>query len=280
MNINKILNNNVVITSNENNEEIIVMGKGLGYGKKRGEEIDDSKIKKIFEISNHPHQKRLINLLKDIPIDYIDIVEQVIQKAKIELQVEIDETLYISLTDHIHTSIERYKEGISLPNHLLMEIKHFYRKEYELGLWTLDLIRAKYDISMDEGEAGFIAMHIVSSEFGRNISDVYEITDFIGEVLEIVKDYFDIDFDTETLSYYRFITHLKYFRKRMFSINKQGHDDSLNNDLLTLMKEKYVRPYLCVLEIKNFIERKYNYHMDNEEILYLTIHVAKVISNK
>lgn len=57
-------------------------------------------------------------------------------------------------------------------------------------------------------------------------------------------------------------------------------DESLNNDLLEIMKEKYVQPYLCALEIKSFIERKYDYSLEDEEVLFLTIHVAKIISNK
>lgn len=278
--IKKVLNNNAAITLNEHGEEIVVMGKALAYGKKTGDFLEENKIKKIFELSSRPNQKKLINLLKDIPIDYIDISDQVIQKAKKELQIEIDDSLYIGLTDHIHTSIERYKEGIPLKNHLLLEIKHFYKKEFELGLWTLELIKTKYGIQMDESEAGFIAIHIVSSEVGKDISDVYEITSFIQEVLQIVKNYFNKDFDEESLSYYRFVTHLKYFGKRVFAKIKQNNDESLNNDLLTLMKEKYVHPYLCVLEIKKFIEKKYRYDLDDEEVLFLTIHVAKIISNK
>lgn len=163
---------------------------------------------------------------------------------------------------------------------MLFEIKHFYKKEYELGLWALSLIQDKYHIAMDEDEAGFIAMHIVSSEIGRNISDVYEMTNFIQEILKLVKDYFQRDFDEESLAYYRFATHLKFFGLRVFNQSKHNQDDSLNNDLLEIMKEKYVKPYLCALEIKSFIERKYQYELEDEEILFLTIHVAKIISNK
>ena len=46
--IKKILNNNVVITLNEHHEEIVVMGKGLAYGKKTGDYIDPSKINKTL----------------------------------------------------------------------------------------------------------------------------------------------------------------------------------------------------------------------------------------
>lgn len=278
--IKKILNNNVVITLNEHHEEIVVMGKGLAYGKKTGDVIETHKINKIFEMSLKESQKKMINMLKDIPIEYMEISDQVIQKARKELKSEIDDSLYISLTDHIHTSIERYREGIPLKNQLLLEIKHFYKKEYELGLWALSLIEAKYHIRMDDDEAGFIAMHIVSNEVGKNISDVYEMTSFIQDILELVKDYFHRDFDEESLSYYRFVTHLKFFGLRVFNQTKHNHDESLNNDLLEIMKEKYVHPYLCALEIKNFIEKQYHYYLEDEEILFLTIHVAKIISDK
>ena len=49
--IKKILNNNVVITTNYQMEKIIVMGKGLAYGKQAGDNIDMNKINKTFEVS-------------------------------------------------------------------------------------------------------------------------------------------------------------------------------------------------------------------------------------
>lgn len=278
--IRKVLNNNAVVALNEKNEEIVVMGKGIAFGKKVGQWIDTDKINKTFELSLKDSQKKLINMLKDIPIEYMEISDQVISKAREELQTKIDDSLYITLTDHIHTSIERYREGIRLKNELLLEIKHFYVKEFELGLWTLALIKNIYDIEMDEDEAGFIAMHIVSSEMGRNMSDTYELTTFIQGILELVKDYFHRDFDESSLAYYRFVTHLKYFGKRIISRTAQSHNESLNNDLLELMKEKYVHPYLCALQIKSLVEKKYHVDLEDEEILFLTIHIAKIISNK
>lgn len=280
MMIKKMLNNNVVITLDHDNNEIIVMGKGVAYGKRNGEYIDPSKISKTFTMSLKPAQSKMIKMLEDIPIEYMEISDQVIQKAKRELQSDIDDSLYISLTDHIHTSIERYKENILLKNQLLLEIKNYYKKEFELGLWTLSLIEEKYKIHMIEDEAAFIALHIVSSEVGKNISDIYEITNFIQEILELVKDYFHLEFDDGSLSYYRFVTHLKFFGLRIFNPTNQVQATSLNNDLLEIMKEKYVQPYVCALEIQRLIDHKYQYYLEDEEILFLTIHIAKIISNK
>ena len=249
--IKKILNNNVVITTNYQMEEIIVMGKGLAYGKQAGDNIDMNKINKTFEVSLKPSQRKMINMLKDIPLEYMEISDCVIKEAKVDL--EVDDSLYISLTDHIHTSIERYKEGVYLKNHMLFEIKNFYPKEFELGLLTLKLIKEKYGINMEEDEAAFLALHIVSSEVGRNISDIYEMTNFILEIIGIVKDYFKLELE---------------------------EDITLNNDLLEIMKEKYVESYLCTSKIQSHIEKTYHYELNDEEVLYLTIHVAKIISKK
>ena len=276
--IKKILNNNVVITTNYQMEEIIVMGKGLAYGKQAGDNIDMNKINKTFEVSLKPSQRKMINMLKDIPLEYMEISDCVIKEAKVDL--EVDDSLYISLTDHIHTSIERYKEGVYLKNHMLFEIKNFYPKEFELGLLTLELIKEKYGINMEEDEAAFLALHIVSSEVGRNISDIYEMTNFILEIIGIVKDYFKLELDEDSLSYHSFVTHLKFFGLRVFNKIKQVEDITLNNDLLEIMKEKYVESYLCTSKIQSHIEKTYHYELNDEEVLYLTIHVAKIISKK
>ena len=278
MEIRKILNNNAVITYDDRNKEIILLGKGLAYGKKVGDPIDMIKVTKIFDVGIKESQKKLINLLVDIPIDYMEISDAVIKKAKKEIPTEIDDSLYISLTDHIHTSIERYKEDIKLKNQMFLEIKHLYKKEFELGLWALELIKLKYDIEMCEDEAAFIAMHIVSSEVGNKVDKTYEITTFIQSIIDIVEGFFSEKFDENTLSYYRFVTHLKHFAFRLFRETQYTQEEPLNNDLLEILKEKYVKAYLCVLKMVGFIEKNYDYQLEDEEILYLTIHVAKVVS--
>ena len=44
----KVLNNNVVISLNEKGEDIIVMGSGIAFQKKRGDTIEENKVERIF----------------------------------------------------------------------------------------------------------------------------------------------------------------------------------------------------------------------------------------
>jgi beta-glucoside operon transcriptional antiterminator len=277
--INKILNNNVVITHDTKGKETIIMGKGIAYGKKNGDSVDTKKVTKKFVLSSIEYPQHLVELLSSIPVEYIELCEEIVQYAKQKLSAKLDDSLYVSLMDHIGTSLDRYKEGIEVKNKLLWEIKHFYKNEFEVGLYGLDLIEKRYSLRMKEDEAGFIALHIVSAEVSDDIQDIYEITGFIQNIVNIVKYYFKCDFDTESLDYYRFVTHLKFFGHRVFS-KKNNSKDTLNNNLLDLLKEKYVQQYLCSLKIKKFIEEKYYYYLDDDEILYITIHITKIISNK
>lgn len=276
MKIRKILNNNAVITLNDRKEEVIVMGKGIAYGKRTGQDIDGDRVIKTYVLNIKNSKDKYLNMLKDIPLEYMEISSKVIEKAREELK--IDDSLYISLTDHIHTSIERYKDKLILKNHLLYEVKTFYPKEYKLGLYALDLIEEKYGIRMQNDEAAFLAFHIISSEMNRNVEEIYGITDFIRSLTDIVKDYFHMEFDLDSLAYNRFITHLRFFAVRLFKNQSTSSNESLDNDLLEIMKEKYVEPYLCVSKMQNYIQKVYSYVLSDEEVLYLTIHVAKIIS--
>ena len=76
--IKKKLNNNAIITKNSQNQEIIVVGKGIGYGKDINSLIDESKIYKTFVPENKGEKKRILDMISQIPVQYIEISEKII----------------------------------------------------------------------------------------------------------------------------------------------------------------------------------------------------------
>lgn len=276
--IHKVLNNNVVTSFNDNNEEIIVTGRGIAFKKKYGDTIDKSKIDKIFILSNPNINNKFIELIKNIPIEYTDISEQIIAYSKNEIGKDLNDSIYISLTDHIYNSIQRQKKGIIVKNGLALETKRLYKEEYKIGIKALEIIRKEFDINLPEDEAAFIALHIVNAQLNEDMPILMDITKLIQEILNIVKYNFNIEFDEESLSYYRFITHLKFFAQRMF--NNKVHTDEKDNDLFEIVKEKYYESYKCVNKVQRFIVEKYSYNLTKEEMLYLIIHIEKLINKK
>lgn len=215
-------------------------------------------------------------LLSDIPLEHVKLTDDIIKMAETQKGKKLNDSLIISLSDHISTSITRYLNGITIKNAMLWDIKRFYEDEYQIGLKALDMIENSLHVRLPEDEAGFIAFHIVNADMDEsNMNQIVEITKVMQEISNIVKYYFKVEFDTDSVYYYRFITHLKFFAQRL--ILGETFKEEEKEDLLDVVKLQYETAYKCVEKIGTFLLTRYEYKLSREEKLYLTIHVERVI---
>lgn len=274
--IKRILTNNAVVIDDENQQEKIVCGKGIAFKKRPGMEIDEMSINQTFILEGGGEYSRFEQLLKDVPLEYLELSSEIINMAKLEFAKKFKDNVIITLSDHLYVAIKRCREGMTISNPLLWDIKNFYEIEYDIGLRALELIKNKFHIQLPNDEAGFIALHIVNVELDEdNMDNIFQVTKVIQEIMTIVKYHFHAEFDTSNIYYYRFITHLKFFALRLLKDNQFNEDEE--NELLDVVKDKYCTSYECVLKIKDFLEKKYNYTLQEDEIVYLTIHVHRVV---
>jgi beta-glucoside operon transcriptional antiterminator len=99
------------------------------------------------------------------------------------------------------------------------------------------------------------------------------VTQFMQEILHIVKYRLQLDYRTDSLSYNRFVNHLKFFAQRM--LGKRGvcsEDESLHD----VVRDKYPIAYQCAVKIDSHIQQKYLYALSAEERMFLTIHIERV----
>lgn len=272
MKVSKILNNNLVLSRNAEDEEIIVKGLGIGFHAKRGDTIDESLVEKIFYPENHQNSIQIQQYLLSIPEEYLDFVQKFVdQVKKEEPDLRLNNSIYLSLSDHIMGTVERFGNGISLKNVLLLDIQQLYKKEYEYGLKMVEEANRKFNIQLPADEAGFIALHFVNAEEGQQNNDNYQIAMIVNQVQEIVKTYFsDITFNESSLYYQRFLTHLKYFAQRYLHKELQYDEDE---NLFQIIQEQCREAYGCVKLIYLMMEEKYHYALSKEEMMYLSIHI-------
>lgn len=275
MKIKKVLNNNAVTVINEHNQEIVVMGLGLAFKKRAGDELEEEKVERIFILENKEVSEKLKNLISEIPTKYVEVCEEIINYAEEKLDKKLNENIYLTLTDHISFAISRYKQGLELKNPMVWEIKRFYKQEYAIGLKALDIIKKELQVDLLQDEAASIALHIVNGQLNSDIPSVVDITNIIQEILNIIKYHFKIDFDEESLNYHRLITHLKFFAQRMLNDKLSKSDDE---DLYLMVKKKYPEPYNCVEKIKMYVNKNFNFDLTYEEMTYLIIHIQRVTS--
>ncbi len=275
MKIKKILNNNVALTYNERNQEVVVMGLGLAFQKKEGSTIDPDKIEKTFILENKGVSNKIAELLKEIPEIYLDLTYQIIELAKSRLPYQLDDYLYVALIDHLSFAVERHKQGFDLKNALLWEIQKYYKQEYKLALEALEIINKKLDIELPEDEAASIALHFVNSQLsGDNMTKTVQMTEMVNDILNIVKYYFQMELDEDSVNYERFLTHLRFFALRF--IRKEKLEDTYDEFLFEQVKGKYNKAFQCAERIASYIKKDYNWSISHDEILYLTLHIHRL----
>lgn len=274
MKVDKVINNNLVRSHDRQNREILVMGCGIGFKRKPGDPIDESVVEKIYVLKEE-EQRHMEELFADMPLECIQVTNEIVEYAVISLGKPLSGYLYLNLCDHIHFAIQRAKDGIPVRNALLTEIRRFYSHEYEIGTEGLSRIEAKTGVRLPEDEAGFIAMHLVNASMDFNdMGSTQEMMKMIRHILSIVRYHFHVDLDENSIHYDRFITHLKFFIKRVFSGNELDENDEA---FFIMIKNQYREEYLCVLKIYEYIKKEYDILLTNDEIMYLTIHIRRVV---
>ncbi|WP_435954488.1 transcriptional antiterminator BglG [Dryocola sp. BD626] len=272
MKIAKILNNNVVVILDEYQREQVVMGRGLGFQKHVGDSLDADKIEKVFALQSDELVARLSELLNQIPLEVMTTCDRIIELSRQRLG-KLQESLYVSLTDHCHFAIERQKKGVAIRNVLLWEIKRLYPKEFLLGQEALDIIEKRLAVRLAEDEAGFIALHLVTAQLNSEMPEVMHVTRVMQEILNIVKYQLRLEYDEESLSYQRFVTHLKFFAQRMLSRNVVADDDAT---LHAAVKDNYPQAWRCAEKIDKHLGAEYQRELTTEEIMFLAIHIERV----
>lgn len=275
MQIKKILNNNVIVTT-DGGAEVIAMGCGLAFGKRAGDTIDEAKVDKIYRLSDHDMLEKFKELLRDLRLEYLEASNAIIDLAEKELGTELNESVYISLTDHIHMAVHRIREGIPIRNMMLWEIRRYYAREFAIAEKALTIIDAQFGIDMPDDEAGFIAMHLIDAQMDLKQPLADRMVTLMDEITSIVRRACGIEFDVDSLQYYRFITHLKFFAQRMLSGATPATDD-IDAEMEAMVQKKYQEAHACVDKIVAFIAKKYRYAVSGDEQFYLMIHIAKII---
>ncbi len=274
MNIERIINNNVVSARDPDGREVVIMGKGIGFKGKLGNTIPESRIEKIFYMDSQSAVDKFKELLITIPLEHIQITNEIVEYAKRVLNKKLNENIYITLTDHINFAIERLNQGMTFQNPLLWEVKNFYRQEYLIGEYAVALIRKELKVNLPIDEVASIALHIVNAEYNTVMSEAINITRIIPELVQIVKDYFQIKLDEESLHYERFITHLKFLAQRM--VKKQLLDNR-EEDFREMIVKLYPKEYLCSQKVAEYMGEHLGQKVTEEELTYLTVHIRRVI---
>lgn len=268
-----VIGNNFVCSVDDSGKEIILRGLGIGFKKTKGDLIPAARVEKVYALQDSRQSDRLLQLMQDLPSEYLDISTHLIETAERSFGRKFSENIYITLTDHISFAIERMKKGMTYPNQLLWEIRTFYPQEYTLGQQALDVVESVLGIRLPDDEAGFIALHFVNAQMDGKMSDMVPITELIREVITQSQNYYGVSFDEKTVDYERFVVHLKFLGQRLLHRRYATEGDA---GFYTMIATNYAEDLQCAQQIATHIADRFGLIVPTCEQIFLTIHLHRL----
>ena len=250
----KVFNNNAVSVVMPDGREAILVGNGLGFGRRPGDVIDKSRVSKVYYVQNEL-QTKFLKMLDNV-------TPQVMQAAE-----------RISLVDHISFALERVEKGTFLPNLMLSETRMLYPKEYAVGQRALELVRQFCGVQLPEDEAGYIALHLVAGTADGALA--YDTVKFVKAVKEIICDTYHCTFEEESLETTRLTVHLKFLAARI--LRHTPWQDAGLESMYTVLLQRDSRNEVCLQRINAYLRQEFDYELDHQEQVYLLIHLTKIV---
>ncbi|WP_414053024.1 PRD domain-containing protein [Macrococcus animalis] len=273
--IKKVLNTSVVLVENEERKEFILFGKGIGFGKKTGQIIEENIADQTFMPVENNRVKEFISILDDISPEIVDITQEIVHFAGQKLNSDMNNSLYFNLMDHINFAVERYHKNINITNRVFWEIKSYYSTEFSVGEFAVEKINQTLNIELPIEEAANIAFHIINAN-GQNIDNknAMKQAKLVGSIVNLVKYTLKLDAKSESIHYTRFITHVKFFVERFFADKMLEADDDI---LFKQIETSYPEAMKGAVIIKNYINQTYEKEISNDELTYLAVHIHRLM---
>ena len=278
MQVVKVFNNNVVLGADGHGGEFVLLGRGLGFRVSPGMDIDATRVERTFVPSGVTTADRLAALVGEMPLADIELTERIVAMARSSLGSYVTDLVVVPMADHIGFALRRLAEGapeIEYP--LRWEVHYLYPAEVAVARQALDLIELERGVRLPDIEAVPLALHFVNAQFGAgDINATLQMTELLQRILAIIGEEYNVVIDEGAVAVARFVTHLRY----LFHREQQGKKlQQTPAELHEALRAARPREYASAGRIGELLRARFGWEITNDEILYLALHVSRLIDD-
>lgn len=272
--ITKILNHNSFMgIESKNDQECLIMGKGVAFGKKVGQIVSvtgDARVYSLKELTDRGEAKEIIKSVSPL---CLELANEVLDQAEKEFG-KVDRSILFTMADHLDFAVRRIQNGEQISNPLTDDIRIMFYKEYKVAGCIRDLLKEKLGIRIDEHEIGYIALHVHASIVDENVSQAMEIARTVRECICMVEEETGKSIDIMSLGYNRLMNHVRYMVARAI------HGEKLKMSLNDYMSVKFPGPYMTAEKICRKMEKSLKLPIPDIEIGYLAMHLERMMDRE
>lgn len=278
MRVVRVFNNNVVLALDDAGGEVILTGRGLGYQARPGQVVAADKVARTFVPADGRDPDHLAALLAGIPPEHIALVASAMTEAGLDARAAASPTLVIALADHVSFALKRLDLAMVFDYPLLAEVRNLYPEEYRQSVALLAAVNRRVETPLPDAEAVALALHLVNAGFSTgDLSFTYTMTGVIQQLIEVIEQTYGFALDLGSVSVGRFITHLRYLFVRIEQHRQLAQEHST---IGSAIREAYPRALECADRLAAILELRLGSALTDDEIAYLTLHVARVASDQ
>lgn len=268
----KVLNNNgILVYHNETGRELILMGNGVGFGKKPTQQIEDMPGAKVYSLVTRQKQQSVLKVVNGIQPGFIEAAGRIIEEAE-KVFSEVNHEILLPMADHIALAAKRAKENRQIPNPFTPDIRVLFSKEYTVAMRGRDIIREMMGYEISDDEVGFLTLHIHAGLSDEQVSVTLDTTRIINEGIRMIEKGFSQKLQGDSLAYTRLMSHLYYMVAR--TRNGESTKVDFNDFIFTNYPETgRVAEMVC-----SYMGNELKKPVAKEEIGFLAIHIQRVIS--
>ncbi|WJV18597.1 transcription antiterminator [Rossellomorea marisflavi] len=274
LNVKKVLNNNVLIADHAAYGEVVLIGKGIGFNRKKGDPIQNDIAEKMFVLKGEKEQEQYKNLLPFLNDDMSSIIISAIELIRERTNSFLNEHIHIALTDHILFAINRLMRGMEIRNPFLVETRTLYPFEYEVAREVVELINDHTEVNLPEGEIGFIALHIHSAMMNKDLSEINQHSQLIARLTGMIEQQLEVNIDRDSIDYVRLVRHIRYTIERVLKGERVEEPEKIAN----LLKEEYPLCYNLSWKLIKMMQQTLKKPVYDAETVYLTMHLQRIQS--
>ena len=265
----KPLNNNGLLALTSEGREVILLGKGIGFGRKNGERVERFPGAKVYTLV--PDGKRsALQAVNGINPQAVELAARILEEAKIVFP-DIADDILLPMADHIAMALERKRRGIRLPNPLQHDIMAMFPDEYRVAEQGLAAIREESGAELPPEEAGYLSLHIHAGVSEQNAGDSLTNIRLASECIAMLERELGISFKRTELKYTRLISHVCYMILRI----RAQEEVPLQMD--EYVRKMYPRAYQLAEKLCKALEEKLRLPISSAEVTLLAIHIQRVL---
>ncbi|MFJ7206608.1 PRD domain-containing protein [Streptomyces sp. NPDC098789] len=270
----RVLNNNVVLARDEQGQEVILTGRGIGFNCRQGQIVDPALIVRVFVPADGRDPDHLAEVLTLIGEEVLRAVVIALSEVGIEGRESTRPTLAIAVADHVAGALDRAARGIVVEYPLQAEAQTLYAAEYAQARRLLAAINERVDPQLAPSEATALTLHLVNAGFASgDLSFTYTMTGVIQQMLAVVRERYGLEVPQESMSAARFITHVRYLFVRVQQHRQlKGHESTIGKGI----RQHYPEATHTAQQLATIVELRLGQQLSEDEVSYLALHVARM----